>query len=83
MAQALERMNAMTEAQRAREAEIARWMASIAEIADAAGINAAIALVPSDQIIKRALLNRAKALNLVWTGKEFSAKTETTTNAAA
>lgn len=78
MVEALKRMNALTEAQREREEEIAAWTTAIAQIGDAAGINAAIPNLPDDQEIKRLLTARAKALKLVWNPatKAFNAKTE-------
>lgn len=66
MKDALDRMNALTEAQREREAETQQWMAVIGSLATADAINAAIPQLPDDQLIKRELARRAKALGLVW-----------------
>lgn len=76
MAEALSRMNAQTEAQRAREAEMAHWLEAVAAIPDVKGINAAIPEIPDDPVIKRALMNRAKALHLVWNGSAFAVPAE-------
>ncbi len=76
MADALSRMNAITEAQREKETETAHWMAFIAELEDAEAINRSIATIPDDKLIKATLARRAKALGLVWNGKEFAPATE-------
>lgn len=75
MADALSRMNALTEAQREREAEIAQWTGVIEKLADADAVNKAIPELPNDQIIKRSLAQRAKALGLVWSGDKFAVPT--------
>lgn len=83
MTEALKRMNALTEAQREREAEVAQWMAVIGGLTDAAGVNSAIPQLPDDQLIKRALAHRAKVLGLVWDdGKKLFAQAAGIANAA-
>lgn len=71
MAEALSRMNAMTESQREKEAETQQWMTVIANLATAEAVNASIPQLPQDQIVKAALARRAKALGLVWGGSAF------------
>jgi hypothetical protein len=76
MTEALTRMNALTESQRVREAELQHWQSVIAEIVTAENINAAIPALPDDQIVKRMLTQRAKVLGLIWNGKAFAVPTE-------
>lgn len=76
MAEALKRMNAMTEAQGEREAEIAQWRDVIDGLSNAAAINEAITEIPDDKLIKAMLARRAKAIGLVWKGKEFAPKVD-------
>lgn len=71
MAEALSRMNATTEAQREKEAEFQQWLTVIGAMNSAEKINAAIPQMPDDKAVKATLARRAKALNLVWSGKEF------------
>jgi hypothetical protein len=66
MDEALRRMNALTEAQREKEAETTQWLAIISALETVEQVNGAISEVPDDQLIKRALAGRAKALGLVW-----------------
>jgi hypothetical protein len=67
-------MNAQTDAQREREAEVAQWMTVINALQDAVAVNMTIPELPDDKLIKSALTRRAKALGLVWNGKEFAEK---------
>lgn len=66
MAEALKRMNEQTETQREREAETEQWRTAIAAITTADAVNAAIAEIPDDKLIKAMLARRAKGLGLVW-----------------
>ncbi len=77
MADALGRMNAMTEAQRDKEALVADWMAIIAKAETAEAVNDLVSKVPNDQVVKVALARHAKAMGLVWNGKAFATPTET------
>lgn len=72
IADALSRMNAMTDEQRQREEEVAQWRIAIDKLANAEGVNAAITEVPDDKLIKAMLARRAKALGLVWSGSAFA-----------
>lgn len=75
MREALTRMNAVTEEQREREAELAHWREVIGNIATADQVNAAIPGLPPDQAVKAIFARHAKALGLVWNGKAYQAKT--------
>lgn len=66
MLEALTQMNAMTEAQREREAELAQWMEVISKLDTVESINAAIGEIPDDKLIKVTLARRAKALGFAW-----------------
>lgn len=72
MAEALRRMNALTETQREREGMILKWTTDIAAMGTADHINAAIHEVPADALIKKSLANKAKELGLVWNGNHYA-----------
>lgn len=76
MVEALSRMNAMTDAQREKEAETQQWMAVIAKLETVEAVNGAIPQIPADQIVKAALARRAKALGLVWKDTAFTMPAE-------
>lgn len=71
MTEALKRMNAMTDDQRQKESALTAWLAAISTLETADEVNEAIGKITNDPIVKRALAARAKALGLVWQGKEF------------
>lgn len=71
IADALTRMNAISESQREKEVELQQWMAVIGKLETADAVNHSITEVPNDPVIKKMLVNRAKALKLAWNGKQF------------
>lgn len=66
MADALQRMNQLTADQKEREELIKYWIGHIATLNTVVGINEAVGEIPDDIVIKRALKDRAKFLDLAW-----------------
>lgn len=71
MVEALKRMNAQSEAQRAREAVLAKWRDLIANLETVDDVNVEVRNpdLPEDKMIRHELASRAKALGLVWNPK--------------
>lgn len=74
MAEALRRMNSLTEEQREREQLLAHWRNVFDGIQDVDAINASIPELPADKDIKALFMRRTKVLGLAWNGKEFVEK---------